>query len=56
MADQENSERGGGTLDNSILDMFYFSETKFSKNNTKSQRKGVAAAPSAHPKIRHETR
>ena len=38
-----------GTLNNSILDSFNFSEMEFYKNNTEVQRKEVAAAPSAHP-------
>ena len=38
-----------GTLNNSILDSFNFSEMEFYKNNTEVQRKEVTAAPSAHP-------
>ena len=38
-----------GTLNNSTLDSFNFSEMEFYKNNTEVQRKEVTAAPSAHP-------
>ena len=50
----QKSQKGvAGTLNSSILNTFYFSETEFYKNNTNFQGKRVAAAPSAHrPYIR----
>ena len=38
-----------GTLNSSILDTFYFSETEFYKNNTKSQRERGGHSPLGPP-------
>ena len=46
----QKSQKGvAGSLNSSILNTFYFSETEFYKNNTNFQRKRVGRGPLGPP-------
>ena len=46
---QKSQKEVAWTLNSSILNNFYFSDTEFYKNSTNFQRKRGGLAPSAHP-------